>query len=167
MFDKLKAYKVYSNDVVFFKYIMDKSDLDSAASTTPTTTTTTTTTASLSAASNETTSKSCVALNEEFRPEFTHQIFGDEETIFGYKNLKINYYLTPGLLEAYIGMQYTDKISPRKFDGIDPDDVYSQFAEFGCSPGFTHNLDTFSGEMFKRDLAFRPFGEKVITKIQP
>lgn len=162
MFDKLKAYKVYSNDVIFFKYIMDESDL--SESNKP---------ASSDIGGNEITSKLSSGatitspvltnLNDEFRPEFTHQIFGDEETIFGYKNLKINYYLTPGLLDAYIGFKYTDKISPRKFDGLDPDDIYSQFVEFGCSPGFTRNLDTFCSEKITQDRQFRPFGEKVDT----
>jgi len=148
MFDKLKAYKAYSNDVLFFKYIMDESDLASADK------------------SNEhirdSKSSSLHPTNEEFSPEFTHQIFGEEETIFGYKNLKINYYLTPGLLEAYIGFEYTEKISPRKFDGVEADDILAQFVEFGCSPGFTCNLDTFFAEKIQQDRLFRPFGQKVI-----
>lgn len=155
MFDKLKAYKVFSNDVVFFKYIMDESDLE-------TDTKSSAEVVAASATQLAVDSKSAsTSISDEFRPEFTHQIFGDEETIFGYKNLKINYYLTPGLLDAYIGLQYTDKISPRKFDGIEPDDVYSQFVEFGCSPGFTRSLDSFCSEKLAQDRLFRPFGEKV------
>lgn len=168
MFDKLKAYKIYSSDVIFFKYIMDETDLASMES-------------SQSELKNElskdfaksssmssslSSSSPLHPINEEFRAEFTHQIFGEEETIFGYKNLKINYYLTPGLLEAYIGLSYSDKISPRKFDGVEADDIYSQFIEFGCSPGFTRNLDTFCAEKISQDRLFKPFGEKVHLELE-
>lgn len=147
MFDKLKAYKVFSNDVIFFKFIMDESDLDSDQD--------------QNEAVNSRASLKLPPINEEFQAEFTHQIFGDEETIFGYKNLKINYYLTPGLLDAYIGYTFSEKISPRKFDGVEPDDIYSQFVEFGCSPGFTRNLNTFCAEKIPQDRLFKPFGQKI------
>lgn len=149
MFDKLKAYKAYSNDVLFFKYVVDESDLTNSDS-------------NENQFGNEQGNKlSLSPVTEEFPPEFTHQIFGDEETIFGYKNLKINYYLTPGLLEAHIGINYSEKVSPRKFDGVEADDIYSQFVDFGCSPGFTRNLDTFCAEKIPQDRLFKPFGQKV------
>lgn len=145
MFDKLKAYKNYSNDCVFFKIIFDEKDLNTTASET----------------GKNTTVKSDEELNNCFKPEFTHQIFGDDETIFGYKNLKIDYYLTPGLLDAYIGLNYTDKITPQRYDGIEADDVYQAFANFGCSPGFTRNLDVFCTQKLAEDKQFRPFGVKI------
>jgi len=138
IFEKLKAYKCYSNDCVFFKYIFDESDIQ-----------------------NLNDQKQDENDTNLFRPEYTHQIFGDEETIFGYKNLRINYYLTPGLLDAYIGLTYKDKITSQRFDGIEADDVYGAFQEFGCSPGFTRNLDVFCTEFLKQDRQFKPFGTKI------
>ncbi len=138
LFEKLKAYKNFSNDSIFFKYIFDESDVQDANSKRP-----------------------LEGDEDTFKPEFTHQIFGDDEIIFGYKNLHIDYYLTPGTLDAYIGVKSREKISPSRFDGIEPDDIYSSFKEFGCSPGFTKNIDTFCSDKLKKDLAFVPWGNKL------
>jgi len=137
LFEKLKVYKNYSNDCIFFKYIFDENDIPDEEN------------------------KKSVADTNVFKPEYTHQIFGDEEIIFGYKNLRIDYFLTPGNLDAYIGLSYKEKVSPQKFDGIEPDDVYHAFSEFGCSPGFTRNLNVFRSEKLVQDLEFRPFGTKI------
>lgn len=136
--EKLKQYKNYANDCIFFKIVFDKDDLNR----------------------NDKNDQEDVT-KQEFRPEFTHQIFGDDEEIFGYKGLKVDYYLTPGLLDAYIGLSCKEKISPQRFDGIEPDDVYSAFMQFGCSPKFTRNLDVFFSEKIRADKEFNPFGEKI------
>lgn len=138
LFEKLKQYKNYSNDSIFFKYIFDQSDIV------------------------DENSKSSMENDEcSFKPEYTHQVFGDDEMIFGYKDLHIDYYLTPGTMDAYIGVKSKEKISPSRYDGIEPDDVYTSFKEFGCSPGFTKNLDVFCGDKMKKDLEFKPYGEKL------
>ena len=129
LFEKLKAFKCYADECIFFKYIFGESDLK----------------------------------NDEnsFKAEFVHQIFGEEETIFGYKNLRVNYYLTPGLLDACISLAYKEKISPQRYEGIEADDVYDAFTKFGCSPGYTRNLDVFCSEKLAADREFKPFGVKV------
>jgi histone acetyltransferase 1 len=135
LFEKLKLYKNYANDCIFFKYIFDQKDLNdenSKKSDDPTV----------------------------FKPEYTHQIFGDEEIIFGYKNLKVDYFLTPGSLDAYIGLNFKEKISAQRFEGIEPDNVFEAFNNFGCSPGYTTNLNVFSEKM-TADQQFRPYGNKV------
>jgi histone acetyltransferase 1 len=140
LFEKLKVYKNYSNDSVFFKYIFEETDI-----------------------TDENSKNSVVEAEDDrtFKPEYTHQIFGDEEIIFGYKNLHIDYYLTPGTLDAYIGLRCREKISPQRFDGIEPDDVYAAFKDFGCSPGFTKNLDNFCSEKLRQDREFTPYGNKI------
>lgn len=138
LFEKLKVYKNYSNDSIFFKYIFDENDI-----------------------SDQNSKRSMEDDGDSFKPEYTHQIFGDDEIIFGYKNLHIDYYLTPGTLDAYIGVKSREKISPSRYDGIEPDDVYSSFKEFGCSPGFTKNIDNFCSDKMKKDLEFTPWGEKI------
>jgi histone acetyltransferase 1 len=132
LIEKLKNYKIYSNDCIFFKLIFSENDLNDKNTST-----------------------------NVFSPEYTHQIFGDDETIFGYKNLNINYYLTPGSLHAYIGLDYVDKITPQRFDGIESDDIYDAFQKFGCSPGFTRNLDTFCTNKLPLEYEFKPFGVKI------
>jgi histone acetyltransferase 1 len=136
---KLQAYNNYANECIYFKFIYDVNDLRDEP--------------------NEDESESedpCV-----FHPEFTHQIFGDDEQIFGYKNLRVNYYFTPGLLDAYIGLKYDEKITPQRFEGIEADDVYKAFIDFDCSPGFTQNLNIFLKEKLREDLEFKPFGTKI------
>ena len=143
LFEKLKVYKNDANECISFKYIFDHSDLKESSSN-----------------DEENTNPNV------FKPEYTHQIFGDEESIFGYKNLKVNYFLTPGLLDAYIGLSYKEKITPKRFDGIEPDDVYGAFEEFGCSPGYTKDLKVFS-EKLSQDAQFRPFGTKIWEYTKP
>jgi histone acetyltransferase 1 len=135
MFDKLKAYKCFADECIFFKFIFSADDL------------------------KQLDKKAVEADDTVFKPEFVHQIFGDEETIFGYRGLRVNYYLTPGSLEAHIGLDYVEKVTER-FDGLEPDDVLDAFAKFGCSPGFTRNLDVFCAEKLPADKLFRPFGIK-------
>jgi histone acetyltransferase 1 len=133
LFEKLKVYKNSANSAIAFKYIFDHSDLESNETTTTTT---------------------------SFHPEFTHQIFGDDESIFGYKSLSVEYMLTPGSLHAFIGLSYKEKIAPRKFGGIESDDVYAQLDAFGCSPGYDKDLKSFASKI-TQDKQFKPFGKKV------
>lgn len=46
-----------------------------------------------------------------FNPEMCHQVFGDNENIFGYTDLEIKLYYTAGSLQTYLGIVYTDKVS--------------------------------------------------------
>ena len=48
----------------------------------------------------------------------THQLFGDSESIFGYKDLQVNIYCTAARMQTYVGLKYTDKISPQDADGV-------------------------------------------------
>lgn len=171
MYEKLKVYNNYANECIFFKYIFDEADLkeneESEAADSSSRK------KSTNGGGKENHMNGVVAgrsgswgsksdnCKQVFKPEFTHQIFGDDESIFGYRNLRIDYYLTPGLLEAYIGLKYKDKVSAQRFDGIEPDDVYDAFTKFGCSPGFTRQLDVFVSEKLKKDAEFRPFGNKI------
>ena len=40
------------------------------------------------------------------------------ESIFGYKDLRVQIYYSAARLNTYIGMTHTDKVTPKKFDGI-------------------------------------------------
>ena len=148
LFKKLEVYKNNANDCIFFRYIFDENDLKAAAP--------------LGKKSIISSAHGVdVADENTFKPEFTHQIFGDDEIIFGYKNLRVDYFLTPGLLDAYIGVSCKEKMSAKRFEGIEPDDIYGAFSEFGCSPGFTRNLDVFSNEKLRNNAEFKPFGQKI------
>lgn len=49
----------------------------------------------------------------------THQLFGEKETIFGYKDLKIDILCTAANLHTYIRVNYSEKIDPTKADGVE------------------------------------------------
>ncbi len=60
-----------------------------------------------------------------FAPVFTHQVFGENEAIFGYKNLKVKLYYTPDTLTTYIGLKYTTVSESPK-----PDNVIKTLSEY-------------------------------------
>lgn len=40
------------------------------------------------------------------------------ESIFGYKDLRINIYCAAGHMTTYVNVAYTDKVTPQKCDGV-------------------------------------------------
>lgn len=45
-----------------------------------------------------------------FGPDMCHQVFGENENIFGYTDLHIRLYYSAGSLQTYLGIEYTDKV---------------------------------------------------------
>jgi histone acetyltransferase 1 len=56
-----------------------------------------------------------------FHPQFTHQIFGEDETIVGYKGLKIDLYYVASTLYTYLSMKYDQQMLGRD----DKDPIYT------------------------------------------
>ena len=63
-----------------------------------------------------------------FSPKYTYQIFGDEESIFGYKDLKISLFLTPAGLEPFLRFQFSEKVDFHKY-GVKPDEIIEKINE--------------------------------------
>lgn len=97
------------------------------------------------------------ANDNAFHPDMSHQVFGDHESIFGYKDLQIQMYYSAARLNTYIGMTHSDKVTPARFDGIQADDVLGTLAK-EVPPGFYSNIDEFAASLPK-DANFKPFGE--------
>jgi len=99
-----------------------------------------------------------------FQPEMCHQIYGDNENIFGYKGLKVSLFMSSGSLESYVKHQFEDKVDPAKTDGVTADDVVSPLVKILAPGSFTDNKEQFlahvSGE---KETKFRPMGELVNT----
>lgn len=90
-----------------------------------------------------------------------HQIFGENENIFGYTDLKIRLYYTAGPLQIYLGMKYSQKVDDFNQDGIKADDVISKVDEVMPSGGsYFTNIDEFLMTLEKTE-QFNPFGEKI------
>ena len=58
-----------------------------------------------------------------FEPVMTHQIFGDNENVFGYRNLNIDFWMCASTLKTFIGMSYDEKLDKARSDGVEPDPV--------------------------------------------
>lgn len=94
-----------------------------------------------------------------FKPEMSHQIFGQQETIFGYLDLRIKLYFTAGRLFDYVNIEYTDKIDPEQFNGVKPDDIHEALKKL-YNFEMNTNLDKFVASIDKEPL-FKPSGELI------
>ncbi|XP_063694896.1 histone acetyltransferase type B catalytic subunit-like [Bolinopsis microptera] len=94
-----------------------------------------------------------------FKPEFTHQVFGDQEVIFGYKGLKINIYYTVGSLKQYVKVQHSETVPVNST--VEPDNVLHLISE-QTPAGFTTNYNEFIMDMNK-DKSFRPPGDLITS----
>ncbi|CAG7819872.1 unnamed protein product [Allacma fusca] len=95
-----------------------------------------------------------------FHPAMCHQIFNEQETIFGYENLRIDIKLAAGSLKTYLGIKYTSKISADLCDGVEPDNIHEKLDEV-LAPNYLTNFDDFSACISTETEAFRPLGELV------
>ncbi|KAI1316151.1 histone acetyltransferase 1 [Mortierella claussenii] len=89
----------------------------------------------------------------EFNPAFTYPIFGEQEQIFGYKDLFINLEFASGSLASCFSMGYKDK-KPTA------DKIYASMKDFLPSD-IIDNHDLFT-QIAQRDYSeFKPMGAKV------
>ncbi|NXR85889.1 HAT1 acetyltransferase, partial [Hypocryptadius cinnamomeus] len=93
--------------------------------------------------------------NTTFNPEYSHQVFGDDEVAFGYKGLKILLYYIAGNLSTLFRIEYTSRVND-KFDCVEADDVESKIREI-IPPGFCTNTDDFVS-LLEKEVNFKPFG---------
>ncbi|XP_071451696.1 histone acetyltransferase type B catalytic subunit [Hetaerina americana] len=94
-----------------------------------------------------------------FNAEMSHQVFGEGETIFGYKNPRVQLYYTAAKLTTYMGMSYSEKMAKQDDSEVVPDEVLSMVAEY-LPPGFLTSLSDLRAALPKED-NFTPFGELV------
>mmetsp|Transcript_19987 Transcript_19987/g.27679 ORF Transcript_19987/g.27679 Transcript_19987/m.27679 type:complete len:477 (-) Transcript_19987:115-1545(-) len=82
---------------------------------------------------------------EGFHPEFCHQIFGEEEIVYGYKGLKVNVYLHCVSMQALVDIQFAEKMPPPLRAGMGggraPDDIEGLLKEALPSGFTTHRKD--------------------------
>lgn len=101
-----------------------------------------------------------------FEAEMTHQVFGDKELIFGYKDLKIQLYYTAGSLNIYAGYKYGCQIDDVMHNSnIKADPIISKIEEIlpdGCA--YYTNIDEFLSTLKRK---FTPMGEKICELTDP
>ncbi|XP_026497370.1 histone acetyltransferase type B catalytic subunit [Vanessa tameamea] len=94
-----------------------------------------------------------------FGPDMCHQVFGENENIFGYTDLKIKLYYSAGNLKTYLGILYSDMIEPKKSGGLKADDIEGALKNV-LAPGYVTNLDVFVS-LLEKDKLFTPQGELI------
>jgi len=96
-----------------------------------------------------------------FKPEMAHQVFGETENIFGYKDLQINVYWSAGPLDIYYDVKYSKKVEelPNNTEGLKADNV-QKITEF-FPDGYYTNLEEFLNVTEKKSKTFEPMGEKL------
>ncbi|CAB1441714.1 unnamed protein product [Pleuronectes platessa] len=95
-----------------------------------------------------------------FHPEYSHQIFGDDEVAFGYKGLQIQLFYTAGNLSTILKVKYSSKVT-ETFDCVEPDEVEGKIREI-VPAGFTCNTDDFIS-LLEKEANFKPFGTLLHT----
>uniref|UniRef100_A0A671QA12 Histone acetyltransferase type B catalytic subunit n=1 Tax=Sinocyclocheilus anshuiensis TaxID=1608454 RepID=A0A671QA12_9TELE len=80
-----------------------------------------------------------------FHPEFSHQLYGDDEVAFGYKGLQIQLYYSAGNLSTLFKVKYTARVTDT-FDCMEPDDVEDDFIS-----------------LLEKEANFKPFGSLLHT----
>ncbi|XP_053681272.1 histone acetyltransferase type B catalytic subunit [Anopheles nili] len=96
-----------------------------------------------------------------FSADMAHQIFGESESIFGYRDLKIDIMASAGPLDLYFDISYTKKVEELHTEGLKADDVEKSLAnlvENGC---YYTNLSEFKRVIASKAETFQPLGTKV------
>jgi len=93
-----------------------------------------------------------------FSPAYAHQVFGENENIFGYKDLKVRIFYTAGPLNMYLGYKYSVRVDER--DGFKADDVTGKISQLLTTGCYFTSVDEFCSRLDK-DESFVPLGEMV------
>ncbi|XP_055936141.1 histone acetyltransferase type B catalytic subunit-like [Argiope bruennichi] len=95
--------------------------------------------------------------SKNFKPEYTHQFFGDSENIFGYIGLRVKMIYSACQLSPLFLMTYREKAKPSKTGGVEPDNVYKIICnKLELEP--SRDVDAFK-ESLNKESTFQPYGE--------
>ncbi|KAF9448901.1 histone acetyltransferase type B [Macrolepiota fuliginosa MF-IS2] len=99
---------------------------------------------------------------EDFHPTFTYPIYGDDEKIYGYKDLVIDLRFTSGSLTQYLNVQYSEKLATSST----VDDVEGTLAKF-IPPGYYTDEEAFGKCVEEDATTFKPYGELIYSYTKP
>ncbi|CAG2101444.1 unnamed protein product [Medioppia subpectinata] len=94
---------------------------------------------------------------KEFNPEFSHQLFGDNESIFGYRDLKVKLYYSSAKLNCFLGINFAEKVTKDETNGIEADDVLNTIAK-KLEINFCQSMDEFRS-LLSKESQFKPYGQ--------
>ncbi|KIK54554.1 hypothetical protein GYMLUDRAFT_48688 [Collybiopsis luxurians FD-317 M1] len=94
----------------------------------------------------------------EFNPAFTYPIFGEEEKIYGYKDLNIDLKFTSGSLKQFLYVQWSDKL--KSADTVDNvDGIIRQFLPEEVET----DEEIFQAQVEHDATSFKPSGELIYS----
>ncbi|KAJ3568423.1 hypothetical protein NP233_g5719 [Leucocoprinus birnbaumii] len=99
---------------------------------------------------------------EEFHPTFTYPIYGDDEKIYGYKDLLIDLRLASGSLTQYLNVQYSEKLP----SSSTVDDVEGTLAKY-IPEGYYTDETEFEKRVEEDATSFKPCGELIYSYTRP
>ncbi|VDM40912.1 unnamed protein product [Toxocara canis] len=105
-------------------------------------------------------SESEMKLAKGYHPEFVHQHFGENETIFGYQNLEIVLYYTDASMYIYPEIKYGNEISSVSKDlkGDNIIELLRNQLPSSQPETMVSTMDSFRRRL-KEQYSFKPFGE--------
>uniref|UniRef100_A0A6A7FMJ8 Histone acetyltransferase type B catalytic subunit n=2 Tax=Hirondellea gigas TaxID=1518452 RepID=A0A6A7FMJ8_9CRUS len=95
-----------------------------------------------------------------FGAEMTHQVYGEGEQIFGYRNLFIKLFITAGRLNMYCEVEHSGMYESSKPGELKPDEVIPPLANLVPPNTILGSKSTFVA-MIRKEASFRPFGEQI------
>ncbi|KAL0089573.1 DNA-binding transcription regulator [Phycomyces blakesleeanus] len=101
--------------------------------------------------------------SEPFKPEFTYPIFGEQETVFGYKGLQIKINYASGSLKTYLNISYKEKFNGQGTNDtgvLEAADIKGTLSEYLPSDVLS-NYDEFIRIVQEDAKTFKPLGEKM------
>ncbi|KAJ6224935.1 hypothetical protein RDWZM_003480 [Blomia tropicalis] len=149
-FSAFENYVADSNESVKFKLVTCSDDLEEDFQENDTSNT---------KANHNHSDKKSVTRIESFKPEMSYQFFGQNENIFGYKNLCIKLYYSCARLNIYLGKTYSIMLTKEKTGDIEIDEPLKKISNL-YETKVTNNLTEFCSNLSK-EKSFVPYGESV------
>ncbi|ESK94254.1 histone acetyltransferase type b catalytic subunit [Moniliophthora roreri MCA 2997] len=101
---------------------------------------------------------------ENFHPAFTYPIYGEDEKIYGYRDLKIDLRFTSGSLINYLSVTWSEKLASKAQTTVD--DVEGTLSEY-IPEDFERNEETFNVRVEQDALEFKPMGQMIYSYTRP
>ncbi|KAH7905080.1 acyl-CoA N-acyltransferase [Hygrophoropsis aurantiaca] len=99
---------------------------------------------------------------EEFHPTFTYPIYGEDEKIYGYRDLVIDLRFASGSLAPYLSVRHSEKLS----SSSTVDDVEGILKEY-IPPDYDTDESSFLARVEQDAASFKPIGTLIHTYTRP
>ncbi|KZV70737.1 histone acetyltransferase type B catalytic subunit [Peniophora sp. CONT] len=101
---------------------------------------------------------------EDFHPTFTYPIYGEDEKIYGYRDLVIDLRFASGSLTQYLDVRHSKKLEASASTTVD--DVKGTLEKYITTDYYKSEAD-FLARVEEDAESFKPFGEKIYSYTRP